>query len=258
MLASGKPSRGRSKSATHLEPVAENKVPAFLVHKSASPQTVLDASTANGRPHETVEKPDEIPNYSQVSAAELDCSDDLKTMRQAKMVWTVGGAAKGAVLGGFFGAMGAVLSGGDSDAIRQQAIAGAIGGGVVGGMAGRQQGEVAGRQTVAKKHQARRTEADLSQEMASAQKFNDSVTKVNAKLRAQLSRAKDRSGRKTMKKNIDNALAQVDDQIKSMTGFINDDSASAAHVPMAEKLRTLNQLKASIKETESMMSSARA
>ena len=63
---------------------------------------------------------------------------------------------------------------------------------------------------------------------------------------------------KSIKKDAGKVVAQIDGQIKAMNEFLGDDSAQSGHGAISAKLRTLNQLKASIKETEEAMGAGRA
>jgi hypothetical protein len=63
---------------------------------------------------------------------------------------------------------------------------------------------------------------------------------------------------KSIKKDANKVLAQIDGQIKAMNEFLGDDSAESGHSAIAAKERTLNQLKVSIKETEEAMGAGRA
>lgn len=197
-------------------------------------------------------------SYEGSSKQDLALDDDLKTIRQARMVWTVAGAAKGAAIGAVLSGGLVALSGGDSNAIRNAAISGGIAGGVAGAAQGRVQGGRKGAETVEKKHQARRTEAEIALEISRAQEFNEAVAKINAKLRARVGLQSSKGEMKSIKKDAGKVVAQIDGQIKAMNEFLGDDSAQSGHGAISAKLRTLNQLKASIKETEEAMGAGRA
>jgi hypothetical protein len=197
-------------------------------------------------------------SYEGVSKQDLALDDDLKTIRQARMVWTVAGAAKGATIGAVLSGGLVALSGGDSNAIRNAAISGGIAGGAAGAADGRVEGGRKGAETVEKKRKARRTEAEIALEISRAQQFNEAVAKINAKLRARVSSQSSKSEMKSIKKDANKVLAQIDGQIKAMNEFLGDDSAESGHSAIAAKERTLNQLKVSIKETEEAMGAGRA
>jgi len=63
---------------------------------------------------------------------------------------------------------------------------------------------------------------------------------------------------RNFKKDEDKVVDQIDRQIKGINEFLSDNSAQSAHGLMYRKLITLNQLKASINETEKVMGSGRA
>lgn len=197
-------------------------------------------------------------SYEGRNRQELAWDDDLKTIRQARMVWTVAGAAKGAAIGAILRGGLAALSGGDSNAIRNAAISGGIAGGFAGAVEGRAQGGRKGAETVEKKHQARRTEAEIADAISGAQKFNEAVAKFNAKLRIRVGSQSSKSELRNFKKDAGKVVDQIDRQIKGINDFLSDDTAQSAHDLMYKKLLTLNQLKASINETEKVMGSGRA
>jgi len=197
-------------------------------------------------------------SYDGGNRQDLAWDDDLKTIRQARMVWTVAGAAKGAAIGAILRGGLVALSGGDSSAIRNAAISGGIAGGFAGAVEGQAQGGRKGAETVEKKRQARRTEAEIADAISGAQKFNEAVAKFNAKLRIRVGSQSSKSEMRNFKKDAGKVVDQIDRQIKGINEFLSDNSAQSAHGLMYRKLITLNQLKASINETEKVMGSGRA
>lgn len=197
------------------------------------------------------------PSYAGASIADLDCEDDLKTMRQAKLVWTVGGAVKGAFWGALLEGGMAALRGGGRDAVKNAAIHGGVTGGAVGAAEGSRTGGIKGAETVAMKKQARHTEAELMEKINQAQTFNMSVATVNAKLRQKLSMVSDKKVRKSILSVASSSLGQIDYQIKVMEDFVGDETSDSMHSEMLAKLQTLKNLRSAIAETEQTAKSAR-
>ncbi len=215
-------------------------------------ETMISSSKSGGRS----DLPP-TPSYADANMAELDCADDLKTMRQAKLVWTVGGAAKGAFFGALLEGGVAALRGGGRDAVKSATIHGAVTGGTVGAAEGSRIGQQKGAEVVTMKHQARRTEAELAQAINQAQNFNQNVAVVNAKLRKKLGMVADKRIRKSILADASNSLGQIDDQIKKLENFVGDEAASSKRSEMLAKLQTLKTLRSAIVETEQTANAAR-
>ncbi len=149
-----------------------------------------------------------IQSGCQTTNVVAETPDELKTMRQAKITWTAGGAAAGAAVGAGI----AALRGGSTRSIVNSGLAGALAGGAIGHTYGAQQGG----QTIEKKRGYHASEQELAQQISKAQTFNNALISYNNKLSRQIAAAKassDSGAIRGHRKTASTVLAEVNSEL---------------------------------------------
>lgn len=145
--------------------------------------------------------------------------DELKTMRQARLTYGVGGALLGA------GAAYLLSHNKSSEERRRNTIAGGLAGAVGGTLFGQKQGA----KTVGKKRSAKASEAYLRQQISKSRKFNSALASYNRRLTreiAQLRRTKNKRQLSRSRSQSRTALSQAKSQLKNTRRFNSDPANS--------------------------------
>lgn len=180
----------------------------------------------------------------------LETQDELRTMREAKLAYTIGGALVGAAIGGGI----AAATGADDDDI----VKSAVGGGLLGGLGGYGLGTRKGEDKVYEKRQAKASEAYLRQEIAKARKYNGALVSYNRKLRneiASLKRNYNAQNARYAKRQSTKLVKEVDGQIANRQRFLSDPANSAGKSRMNS---TKSQLQSERNKLASMVNTLEA
>jgi hypothetical protein len=106
-------------------------------------------------------------------------ADEMKTMKDVQLSETADGAMKGAAIGAAGGALTALVTGGDRDAIIKGAAIGAVVGGTAGGAQGFKKGDAQGKSMVTDKRQRQTIEAGIQKKIKN---LNSMINVVNANI----------------------------------------------------------------------------
>lgn len=172
-----------------------------------------------------------------------DTPDELKTMREARLTYGIGGALVGA------GAAYALSGGKSSKEKNRNAILGGLAGGLIGDAIG--QGE--GTRTIKDKREAKATEAQLKADIDKSEKFNSALSSYNSRLSREINelrKSKDSKKLRTSKSQSKTALRQANSQLSATEKYIADPANSNGKSRMQSKERALKRHIAKLEQNQ--------